>query len=628
LIRRYRTLCLLAAIGSLFASPFVLAGESRFSDDVHRYVWDLSSLVPSDAAWEEERAAVAKKLETIGRLRGTLGANARALAAGLDEIAELRRSAGRLELYGVLRTDADIKSEKAARMAAAGPALANQVDSATGFAGDEIRSTGEKRIEEWLKSEPRLEVHRRRIHQALRDGPHVSALGSQALLGELADWPDGLARTYWALLESDLPWPTMTGADGSEVVVNNTAFLRLRNSTNPGERRKATELFFRRLAPLEDVFGVLLTRRIQADATIARQRRFRDGIEAQLFREGLPPDAHRAMLAVVHSSLPLLHRYLRLRSRALGLTGATFDTIRVPPPGGEKRITAGQSLSAIVAASAPLGEEFQAKMRESLAKPWVHQPPSPTKRDTYEIFPGAGGARPFGLMTFRDDLASSRALAGLATLMVTFAAVPPERSFDRWEEDTGVFSNGILEAGRFLHDDYVIDHADGRTERIAALVNAVDSLGGAFFRYAMASEFESAVQEAVLRGEAPSGRQLTETYLSLLRKYYGHETGVIDVDEIFGREWITNRVSFISFEMLNFPLAAAAAASLVEKARAADGSARSAFLHALGRGEIDLSSELLKNAGVDLATAGPYEAVGRRMNGLIARLERQLDNGQ
>jgi len=104
---------LLAAIGSLFASPFVLAGESRFSDDVHRYVWDLSSLFPSNAAWEEERAAVAKKLETIGRLRGTLGANARALVAGLDEIAELRRSAGRLELYGVLRTDADSKSEKA-----------------------------------------------------------------------------------------------------------------------------------------------------------------------------------------------------------------------------------------------------------------------------------------------------------------------------------------------------------------------------------------------------------------------------------------------------------------------------------------------------------------------------------
>jgi hypothetical protein len=54
-------------------------------------------------------------------------------------------------------------------------------------------------------------------------------------------------------------------------------------------------------------------------------------------------------------------------------------------------------------------------------------------------------------MTFRDDLASSRDLAGLATLMVTFAAVAPERSFDRWRIDLA--TAGPYEAvGRRMND--------------------------------------------------------------------------------------------------------------------------------------------------------------------------------
>jgi oligoendopeptidase F len=227
-------------------------------------------------------------------------------------------------------------------------------------------------------------------------------------------------------------------------------------------------------------------------------------------------------------------------------------------------------------------------------------------------------------MTFRGDLLSSRSLAGLATLLVTFAAVPPERSFDRWSEDTGIYSNAVLEAGRFLHDDYAIDHAPDTRDRIAALMNSLDSLGGAFFRYAMVSEFESRVQESMLKGEVPTGARLSEIYLELLRRYYGHDEGVVFVDEMFAREWISYRVPFLSFETLNFPLAAAAAAQLIEKARKGDADTRDGFLHLLGRGEIDLSYPLLKRAGADLATDGPYKAVARRMNSLMNELERTL----
>jgi oligoendopeptidase F len=605
------------------AAGSAAAGDPH--DDAGRYVWDLTSLYENDASWDAKRGSVLRRLETIGHLKGTLGRSAKSLAEALDEIANLRRRAGRLELYGRLRSDADIRSEKATTMAAAGPALAGQVDAAVAFAEEEIRKIGDRRIDEWLRSEPRLDVHRRRIHLILREALHHGSGDSVAILRDLGDWPASCADAYWALLESDLPWPSITGSDGRQTIVNSAAFLRLRNSTDREERMAAIEAFLRRLQPLENTFGVFLTRRIEADSTIGRHRGFRSGIEAQMFREGLPSGAYRAMLDVVHASLPVFHRYLRLRARALGVERLTFDAIRVPVPGAGRRVTAGESLATIVNASAPLGTEFQGLLRERLSRAWVHLPPSPDKRDTYGVFPRVGGSESFGLMSFRDDLPSSRALAGLATLMVTFTAVPPERSFDRWGEDTGIYSNAVLEAGRLLHDDYVIEHSRDRTERLAALVTALDSVSGMFFRYGMVSEFESRVEESVLQGEMPTGSRLSEIYLELLRRFHGHSQGVVAVDEIFAREWATYRVPFISFETLNFPLAAAAAACLVEGARAGDARIRDGFLHLLGRGEIDLSYPLLKQAGVDLATDEPYKAVTRRMNALIDQLEKLVD---
>jgi oligoendopeptidase F len=48
----------------------------------------------------------------------------------------------------------------------------------------------------------------------------------------------------------------------------------------------------------------------------------------------------------------------------------------------------------------------------------------------------------------------------------------------------------------------------------------------------------------------------------------------------------------------------------------------------LGRGESDLSYDLLKQAGVDLATREPYDAAIRRMNKLLDQLQSLLQHPQ
>lgn len=63
----------------------------------------------------------------------------------------------------------------------------------------------------------------------------------------------------------------------------------------------------------------------------------------------------------------------------------------------------------------------------------------------------------------------------------------------------------------------------------------------------------------------------------------------------------------------------------MEKLKAGDPNARKATYQVVGRGDSDLSYDLLLQAGIDMAKPEPYEALIRRMNMLMDELERLLD---
>ena len=175
-----------------------------------------------------------------------------------------------------------------------------------------------------------------------------------------------------------------------------------------------------------------------------------------------------------------------------------------------------------------------------------------------------------------------------------------------------------------LHADYLIDHTADSQEKMIYIILALDRMAQTMFRHPLTVEFESAIQERILKGEPPSGADVSAIYLTLLKQYFGDGKDGMTVDDSFATEWVSVRLPFGSFETINWPFAMASACSLVERVRAGDPVARKGFDGILGRGESDLSYDLLKEAGVDLATREPYDAAMRRMNNLLDQLQRLL----
>jgi oligoendopeptidase F len=85
------------------------------------------------------------------------------------------------------------------------------------------------------------------------------------------------------------------------------------------------------------------------------------------------------------------------------------------------------------------------------------------------------------------------------------------------------------------------------------------------FRHALTVEFESAIQEQILKGAPPSGADVSAIYLTLLKQYFGDGTDGMTVDDSFATEWVSVRLPFGIFETINWPFAMASACSLVER---------------------------------------------------------------
>ncbi len=609
----------------LLATSMAYAQSGERGSEVTRYVWDLSSYYPNDAAWEAERGAVQQKLTTINRLKGTLGRNARSLADGLDAISDLRRRAHKLSVYGILTSAVDTKAEKARRQHDVGTLFETQVEAAISFVADEIRAIGAKRLAAWVRAEPRLAAHQRQINQALREAPHTLPAQAQTILRNLSGrWSQLTGDSYEAWLEADLGWPVIRGSDGKETTIDPGAYAALQRSPEQSVRLAAAKAYLGRLRAFERGFGLLLTRRIEADATAAQARNFSGGLEALFFlRDGMPRGSQHLMSEVARANLPTFQRYLRLRQRALGLARLTYADLRVPPP-WPRRFTVPESMEIAITAAAPLGVEYQTHLRDRLAKPWMHLPPLPEKQTLYGIFPPVGGAAPYTIMSYGGSYTNSRALVGAAFLMMCFADIPTDRMPDN-RYDPGIYTNALLNAGYILHDDYLKARAVERQERIAILLHALDRIRGQFFDWTLAAEFEAAVEQLVRDGQPPSGSELSRMYLARLRQYFGHNEGVAEIDEVFGAAWITNDVSFAGSEHLLWPPSMAAACWLVERLRAGDDKARRGFHQVLGRGELDLTYTLFRQVGLDLAAPTAYEALARRMNALLDELENALN---
>jgi oligoendopeptidase F len=138
----------------------------------------------------------------------------------------------------------------------------------------------------------------------------------------------------------------------------------------------------------------------------------------------------------------------------------------------------------------------------------------------------------------------------------------------------------------------------------------------------MYGEFEMNLHQVIEAGGDLTGNKISAMYLLLLKKYYGHELGIMNIDDLYGIEWAANTQFFYrTFYIYKYATSLTGAINFVERMLDGDKYASPDFIKLLKAGASQHPYDLLKNSGVDLATKQPYQILIKRMNRLMDEAE-------
>jgi oligoendopeptidase F len=626
----YRTRTFLA-ICLLVAGPSVHAVER--SEVPEKYRWDLSALYPDEAAWAAARQAFMKSIPDVASYQGKLGESAASLLAAMTAYEQAVRQAERLYAYAYQRYSEDTRVGRTMQMQQEMTQAYSDFESAIAFMRPELIAIGREKIDAYVAAEPKLAQYRMFFDDVLRATPHTLSPAEEKVVARMSVLGEAGSTVQSVLRGADLPFPEVTFSDGQKVRLDAAAYEKYRASPNKADRDLAFKAFWESYDAFKRTFAATLNAHVQSHVVYKDVRRFPSSLDAALFEFNIPRSVYEQLLKDVHANLPTLQRYLKLRQKIMGVEQLGYEDLYAPiVQKVDLEYTPEQAMQVTLDAFAPLGTEYVETLRKGYADRWVDFMPNVGK-EAGAYSNTVYGVHPYQQMNFNGawtDVSTLAHESGHSMHSFMSNAKQP------WA--TSNYSTFVAEVASTLNENLLLHHVldqtkDDRT-RLFLLSSYLDSMRTTLFRQTLFAEFELRIHEMVERGEPLTAESLNALYLGLLREYYGHDAGVVKVDELYGAEWAFIPHFYRDFYVFQY------ATSMIGGMQLADGiigqaarksgawkKNRDAYLTLMSAGSSKYPVDLLKDAGVDMTTSGPFNAAMREMNTIMDEIERIYARG-
>ncbi len=586
------------------------------------FKWDFGAIYGSWEEWEADLARLGGKMDAFAALKGTLKAGPEALLRayrGFDEIGMLQY---RVFRYPQLQRDTDTRDRVVGARLQRVQALFARFGTATAWFTPELLAVGGETVLGWLEAEPALAPYRFPILEAFRQQRHVLDEKGERLLSFASRFNETPRSVYTELSTSDIRFPTITLKDGSDVKLSPGAYQHLLTTNrDQAERAKAFDAHLGAYEANKNTYAAIYRGVLERGWFLAQARDYPTTLHRALDGNAIPTEVYTTLVDTVRAGAEPLRRYLRLRKRVLGLEHYHLYDGQISLVEDQSVWPYREARELVIESVAPLGADYQAKMRELLEGGRVDVYENEGKRSgAYSA--GVYGVGPYVLLNHNDTLDA----------LFTLAHEMGHAMHTRLSEETQPFATAsytifVAEVASTINERLMLEHLLARTEdparRFLLLQHAIDAITGTFYSQVLFADFERRAHERAEKGEPVTADLLGEIYGGLLADYYGDAA---TIDPRYRLTWTRiphfyNSPYYVYQYATCFASSAKLFADMFEGPEEGRAAAVGRYLELLRSGGNDHPMEQLRRAGVDLARRDTIEAVIAQMDALVARLE-------
>jgi oligoendopeptidase F len=569
--------------------------------------WDLTDLYPSDAAWDEARKKALADVPSLTRYKGKLGESADTLAAFMVAQSDLGRTIGRIYTYASLKGDADLRVSANQEHEAQARDLGTAFGEATSWVSPELLTIGKVKIDQFVAANDTLKKRFDfALADTLRQADHTLSPESENLLAGVGSPFSGFSNIREQLVASDIPWPTITLSTGKQVRLDDQAYTLTRDAPNRADRKLVFDTFWTEYGKFQNSLGAAYLSHVNADVFRKKARKYPTSLAAALSGNNIPEGVYRTLVAETGKGLPELHRYFELRRKLLSLPDMAYYDIYPPLVALDKKVTVPEMRTITIEAVKPLGPEYAEIFAKATAGKWMDPLPRPGKKSGAYMNPGAAyDVHPYLLLNLGENYSGLTTYAhewghAMHTLLAKKYQVYDKFDYSIFTAEIASTCNELLLAA------YMVANAKTKQEKLFYLGQQLESIRGTYYRQTMFAEFELAAHDKAEAGEGLSGEKFSSMYLDLLKRYHGPKVAVSD---IYASEWAYIPHFYTSFYVYQYATCISAATYFARSILKGGAKERDNYLSVLKAGGSDYPYDVLKRAGLDMASPAPYQAI-------------------
>jgi len=579
------------------------------------HTWKLEDLFADQKAWDQEYEEVSSMMKKASEFQGKLN-QPDVLKASFEFEDEIGLKLERLFVYARMHQDEDTANPTYQSLSQKAQKLGVRVGEALSFVTPEILSLPDSELDALIKNES-LFAYTFTLEEMKREKAHVLSQAEEALLAQVGNLSQAPQTIFSMLNNADLKFPRIKDENGKEVELTHGSYIQFLENPNREVRERAFKAVYETYAKQKNTIAAALNANVTKNMFYANVRKYPSVMEMNLYGDNIPTDVYNNLVDTIHESLPLLHRYMDLRKKLLGVDQLHMYDLFAPLVDEYKMdITYEEAKKTVKEGLAPLGKEYAEALQAGYDNRWIDVYENENKRSGAYAW-GAYGTHPYVLLNHKDNLNSMFTLAHEMGHALHSHYSDTTLSY-RDAQYTIFLAEVASTTNEALLMDYMLNKSTDPKEKLYLLTYYADQFRTTVFRQTMFAEFEKIIHERAEQGEALTPQLLSEIYYDLNVQYHGKNMAV---DKDIEMEWARIPHFYNSFYVYKYATGFSAATSFSKQILEEGQPAVDRYLGFLKSGGSDYSINILKKAGVDMSTPQPIREAMSVFKELIEQME-------
>lgn len=582
--------------------------------------WNIEDLYAGDELWEQDFARMQELTAAFRTYQGTLGQSGSQLFAVLQKQDELNQLMENIYVYASQKNHEDMANGTYQQLFGRAQSLMVQMSDAVSFVEPELLAIPEEKLEQFFREEEGLSLYRRYVDEKLRVKRHILSEEMEAVLAKAYELGKAPQNIFQMFNNADIDFGTVHDEEGNEVQLSHGRYVQFLESHDRKVRQEAFETLYAAYDKFRNTLAATFTANLQQELFFAQMRNYGSSREAALDYSNIPEAVYDSLIDAVQKKLPLMHKYVDIRKKALGVEELHMYDVYVPlVEQTNRKYSFAEAKDLVKKGLAPLGEDYLRILEEGFENGWIDVYENQGKRSGAYSW-GAYGTHPYVLMNYNGSLNHVFTLAhemghAIHSYHSDEAQPYPYAGYRIFVAEVASTCNEAL----LIH--YLLEHAENKEEQ-AYLVNYfLDQFKGTLFRQTMFAEFERTVHEKIQQGEGLTADSLCEIYYNLNQQYFGEN---MVSDKAIEMEWSRIPHFYNSFYVYQYATGFSAAIAISSKILAGEPGIVDKYKEFLSGGSSMDCIDLLKLCGVDMTSPRPVEEALEVFGKYLDELEKLL----